>query len=62
MVISQPGLASIDYISLVLSSYAHLFGKAASTTEGFEVVGAGDSVNITWKQLTGMGLKVMYLV
>ncbi|KAK4446908.1 hypothetical protein QBC34DRAFT_410593 [Podospora aff. communis PSN243] len=36
--------------------------KAAGTVEGFEVTGAGDVVNVTWKQLPGMGLRVMYFV
>jgi len=29
--------------------------------EGFEVVGVGDFVNVTWMQLPGMGLRVLYL-
>lgn len=36
--------------------------KVAGTVEGFEVVGAGDFVNVTWKQLPAMGLKIMYFV
>lgn len=34
--------------------------KKAGAVEGFEVAGAGDFVNITWMQLPGMGLRVLY--
>ena len=34
--------------------------EEARKIEGFEVVGAGDFANVTWKQLPRMGLRVIY--